>query len=94
MLLTITTNAVVTFTQNILSNVIVELRVLAALLGKFASEPMKASRAKCRQWHAMLHQQGDHQEMWQGHFDMSRCRSVRSFPAPGCCRIGYCSSGS
>lgn len=73
MLLTIITNAVVTSTQNILSNVIVELRVLAAFLPKFASGTAEASRAKCRLWHAMPHKQDDSHGSW-----MQRCREYRS----------------
>lgn len=70
MLLTITTNAVVTTTQNILSNVIVELRVVSACLHLFAAKAAKASRAKRRQWqamqrHSMSYPQGHPCSLWR-----------------------------
>ncbi len=93
MLLTIITNAVVTSTQNILSNVIVELRVLAAFLPKFASGPAEASRAKCRLWHAMSHIQDDPCGSWK-----QRCREHRSCiqrpPVNPCYVPGFCGLGS
>ena len=52
MLLTNITTAVITTTQVILSNVIVELRVVSANLEKFAQKLMSASPAKCPQRHA------------------------------------------
>lgn len=94
MLLTNTTNAVVTITQTILSNVIVELRVFAGLLGKFKSEPMGASRAKCHAWQATSHQQasqGDSSyDSWRDY-----CRALMRRPTstlhsvmPCCCPSG------
>ncbi len=53
MLLTNTINAVVTNTQNILSNVIGTQCVVFGLLAQYAAEPMEALRSKRHRWHAM-----------------------------------------
>lgn len=65
MLLTITTHAVVTNSQIILSNVVFTQSVLAAVLTKFAAAQMQAARAKCRPGHAMSHPQADPRGSWR-----------------------------
>ena len=95
MLLTNTTNAVVTITQTILSNVIIELRVFAGLLGKFKSEPMGAARAKCQARHAALQQRAvakdASHDSWRDFFRCSMRRSMLALPTSlPCCGSSGC----
>lgn len=94
MLLTNITNAVVTTTQIILSNVIVELRVVSALLAKFAVKPTGALRAKCRHWHAASQHSSHHRDFRPT--DMRDPGRGMCGPSMSCCgyTVGFCGYGS
>lgn len=64
MLLTNITNAVVTISQNTLSNVIVELRVMSASLIKFMQKSAKPAQSGCPSWHQ--HASGSARSAWRG----------------------------
>lgn len=63
MLLTNITNAVVTISQNTLSNVIVELRVMSASLNKFMQKSAKPTQWGCPSWHP--HASGSGRSAWR-----------------------------
>lgn len=91
MLLTNITTAVITNTQVILSNVIVELRVVSANLEKFAQKLMTTPYAKCPQWQAAAaatqrnHTRGtDRSALRDFHRSMARLSMSHS-----CCGINF-----
>lgn len=63
MLLTNITNAVVTISQNTLSNVIVGLRVMSASLMKFMQKSAKPAHRECPSWHP--HASGSGRSAWR-----------------------------